>query len=174
MTERPEESLRPLTLIAAHSRNRVIGDRGGIPWRSREDFAHFRSATLGATLIMGRLTHESIGRPLPERRTIVITRNPDWRAEGVEVAHSLQEARALSAAHPFGEEDFVAGGEQIYRLALPVADRQILTTVDLEVGGDAFYPPFDEADWQEVRRISRPENDPPLEWVWWQRVHPGE
>ncbi len=161
---------RPLTLIAAYARNRVIGNRGSIPWHSRPDFEHFKAATIGQTLIMGRLTHESIGRALPERRTIVITRNPDWHDAGVEVAHSLDEAIALSAKRPVGEIDYVAGGAQIYDLALPLADRQVLTEIDVEVPGDAFYPQFDVTQWREIRRISRPENDPPLDWVWWDRA----
>lgn len=161
---------RPLTLIAAHATNRVIGDRGTIPWHSRADFEHFKAVTIGQTLIMGRLTHESIGRPLPERRTIVITRNLEWHEPGVEVAHSLEEAIALSATRPYGEVDYVAGGQQIYELALPLAGAQVLTEVGLEVPGDAYYPEFDAGDWREVRRISRPENDPPLEWVWWERA----
>ncbi len=160
---------RPLTLIAAHSRNRAIGHHGDIPWHSREDFAHFKAATIGQTLIMGRLTHEAIGRPLPERRTIVITRNPEWRADGVEVVHSLEAALALAAERPYGDMDYIAGGQQIYELALPIANRQLLTEIDLEVPGDAFYPEFSEEQWHEVRRISRPDYDPPLQWVWWER-----
>lgn len=161
---------RSLTLIAAYARNRVIGANGGIPWRSREDFAHFKAATTGQTLIMGRLTHESIGRALPHRRTLVISRNPDYRAEDVEVVGSLAEALERSARTPFGDTDYVAGGGQIYDLALPLADRQVLTEIDVEVDGDAHYPEFTPREWREVRRISRPEFDPPLDWVWWERV----
>ncbi|WP_235735036.1 dihydrofolate reductase [Nocardioides alcanivorans] len=154
-----------LTLIAAHARGRVIGNGPDIPWHSREDFAHFKATTLGHTLVMGRLTHESIGRPLPGRRTIVITRNPDWAADGVDVAHSLDEALALAE----GSEVFVAGGAQIYALALPRATHQVLTEMHIEVEGDAFYPAFDEAEWVETRRESRRDLDPPLDWVWWAR-----
>lgn len=154
-----------LTLIAAYGHDRVIGDGPAIPWRSREDFAHFKATTLGHTLVMGRVTHESIGRPLPGRRTVVITRDPSWSAEGVEVAHSLDEALALTA----GDEVFVAGGAQIYALALPYATHQILTEVDVDVPGDAFYPSFTIEEWSEVRREARPDIDPPLVWVWWER-----
>lgn len=161
---------RSLTLIAAHARNRAIGAHGGIPWYSPEDFAHFKAATMGQTLIMGRLTHESIGRVLPGRRTLVISRNPDYRDDGVEVVGSLADALERSRQHPFGEIDYVAGGAQIYRLALPRADRQVLTEVDVDVAGDAFYPTFDTDQWREVRRISRPTYDPPLDWVWWERI----
>lgn len=164
-TSTPEGSRRKVTLIAAYARNRVIGDGPDIPWHSREDFGHFKAMTLGHTLVMGRVTHESIGRPLPGRRTIVLTRDPAWRDDGVTVAATLEEAYALA-----GEtEIFVAGGAQVYAAALPGATHQILTEVDLDVPGDAHYPEFDEQEWREVRRISRPDLDPPLAWVWWER-----
>ncbi len=153
------------TLIAAHAADRVIGLDGAIPWHSSEDFAHFKAATLGHTLVMGRLTHESIGRPLPGRRTIVITRDPEWRDEGVDVAHSLEQALGMAG----DAEVYVAGGAQIYELALGVADRQVITEVGVQVEGDTFYPEFDAGQWREVRRIERPEFDPPLAWVWWER-----
>ena len=155
-----------VTLIAARATNGVIGNGPDIPWHSREDFAHFKATTLGHTLVMGRVTHESIGRPLPGRRTIVVTRDPAWRADGVEVAHSVEEALAMA-----GEaEVFVAGGAQIYAAAMPYATHQVLTEVALGPEGDVLYPDFDAADWVEVRRISRPDLDPALEWVWWERV----
>ncbi|GGD31630.1 dihydrofolate reductase [Nocardioides daphniae] len=155
-----------VTLIAAHSRGRVIGDGPDIPWHSSEDFGHFKATTLGHTLVMGRVTHESIGRPLPGRRTIVVTRDPAWRDQGVDVAHSIEQAIAMAG----DDEVFVAGGAQIYAAALPLADRQILTEVDVDVPGDAHYPEFDADEWVEVRRISRPDLDPPLSWVWWDRT----
>lgn len=154
-----------LTLIAAYAEGRVIGNGPDIPWHSREDFAHFKATTLGHTLVMGRRTHESIGRPLPGRRTIVITRNLAWHDEGVEVAHSLEDALATAS----GGEIFVAGGAQIYGLALPLATHQVLTEMHLSVRGDAFYPEFDRRAWREVRREPRRDLDPPLDWVWWER-----
>lgn len=163
---RPEPGPRRVTLVAAYARNRVIGDGPDIPWHSREDFGHFKSTTLGHTLVMGRATHESIGRPLPGRRTIVLTRDPQWRDDGVEVAHSVEEAYAMVEPH---EELFVAGGAQVYAATLPTATHQVLTEVDIEVPGDAFYPEFDLAEWTETRRISRPDLSPPLDWVWWER-----
>lgn len=156
---------RRVTLIAAHSRGRVIGNGPDIPWHSREDFAHFKTTTLGHTLVMGRVTHESIGRPLPGRRTIVITRDPAWSDTGVESAHSLDEALAMAG----DAEVYVAGGAQIYALALPVATHQVLTEMHIDVEGDAFYPAFSTDDWVETRRESRPELTPPLDWVWWER-----
>ncbi|QCX27780.1 dihydrofolate reductase [Nocardioides jishulii] len=165
MTGSSDAATPHVTLIAAYAHGRVIGDGPDIPWHSREDFGHFKATTLGHTLVMGRVTHESIGRPLPGRRTIVMTRDRDWRDEGVTVAHSLEEALDLAG----DDEVFVAGGAQVYEAALPVADQQILTEVDIDVSGDAFYPEFDPAEWTEVRRISRPDLDPPLSWVWWTR-----
>ncbi|WP_426246645.1 dihydrofolate reductase [Nocardioides sp. LHG3406-4] len=155
-------SERRVTLIAAYADNRVIGDHGRIPWHIPEDFAHFKAETLGHTLVMGRLTFDSIGRPLPGRRTIVVTRNRSWGADGVEVAHGLGEALALAA----DDEVYVAGGTQIYDLALPLATHQILTEVHLSPPGDAHYPELEAGEWQETRRVTRPD----LDWVWLVRV----
>lgn len=158
---------RRITLIAAYARNRVIGDGLDIPWHSSEDFAHFKRTTMGHTLVMGRITYDTIGRPLPGRRTIVVTRDPEWSADadGVEVAHSFDDALELA-----GDADvYVAGGAQVYALALPHATHQVLTEVHLDATGDVFYPEFDPVEWREVRRESRPELDPPLDWVWWER-----
>src|SRR3954452_10390798 len=96
-----------LTLVAAYADNRVIGDRGRIPWRIPEDFAHFKATTMGGVLVMGRATYDSIGRPLPGRTTIVVTRNHDWSADGVLVSHSLADALELAARH--AGETFVVG-----------------------------------------------------------------
>lgn len=161
----PGATPRKVTLIAAYARNRVIGDGPDIPWHSSEDFGHFKAMTLGHTLVMGRVTHEAIGRPLPGRRTVVLTRDRDWRAEGVRTATTLEEAYALAG----DDEIFVAGGAQVYAAALPGATHQILTEVHVDVPGDAHYPEFDLDEWVEVRRISRPELSPALDWVWWER-----
>ena len=157
---------RAVTLVAAYARGRVIGSGPDIPWHSREDFAHFKATTLGHTLVMGRLTHESIGRPLPGRRTIVVTRDPAWRDDGVDVAHSFEQALELAG----DAEVFVAGGGQVYALAMPYATHQVLTEMHLDVTGDVHYPEFDAAEWREVRREPRPDLDPPLDWVWWERL----
>ena len=153
-----------LTLVAAYARNRVIGAGGGIPWRIPEDFAHFKQVTLGGTLVMGRATYDSIGRALPGRTTVVVTRDPAWSADGVLVAHSVDEALALADTLP--GETYVAGGEQVYAQTLPLATHQVLTEVDLEVAGDTFYPEFDRAEWVEVRRVP----GPGCSWVWWERL----
>ncbi len=153
-----------VTLVAAVAANGVFGAEGGIPWRIPEDFAHFKRVTLGHTLVMGRATYESIGRPLPGRTTVVLTRDPDWSAEGVRVAGSLDEALALSAELP--GEVMVVGGAAVYAAALPVADAQILTEIDLSPEGDTRYPEWDRAEWVETLRLP----GPGLEWVWWERV----
>jgi dihydrofolate reductase len=141
-----------VVLIAAVARNGVIGADGDIPWRIPEDFAHFKRATLGHTLLMGRATYESIGRPLPGRTTIVLTRSPGWSADGVLVAASLDEAVAL--ADELEGDLYVAGGAAVYAAALPVADEQVLTEVDLAPEGDTYYPAFDAQAWPEASRTA--------------------
>lgn len=135
-------------LIAAVGSNGVIGRDNDLPWRIREDLRHFKELTLGQTLVMGRKTYDSIGRPLPGRRTVVVTRQPDWAVDGVEVAHSLQAALELAD----GKDVYVAGGGEIYRQALPHADRLELTEVDQSPAGDVTFPTFDRADWTETAR----------------------
>src|SRR3954453_21059931 len=152
-----------VVLVAAAAANGVIGDRGTIPWRIPGEQRLFKELTLGHTLVMGRATYDSIGRPLPGRTTIVVTRDPEWSADGVLVAHSLDDALALAAAQP--GETYVAGGTQVYEQALPLATHQVLTEVHLSPDGDARYPDFDLAEWVETRRESRDGFD----WVWWER-----
>ncbi len=140
-----------VVLIAAVGRNGVIGRDNDLPWRIREDLQHFKQLTLGHTLVMGRKTYDSIGRPLPGRRTVVITRQPDWAAEGVDVVHTLDDALKLAD----GNDIFVAGGGEIYRLALPYADRLELTEVDRSPEGDVTFPAIDPAAWTETARDPR-------------------
>nr|WP_243731815.1 dihydrofolate reductase [Nocardioides ochotonae] len=137
-------------MIAAVADNGVIGADGTIPWHLPEDFAHFRRTTLGHALIMGRATYDSIGRPLPGRTTIVLTRDRAWSADGVLVAHDLDEALALAAERDVTA--YVAGGAAIYALALPVADEQVLSEVHLSPEGDTRYPDFDRGQWRESAR----------------------
>lgn len=137
-----------VTLIAAVARNGVIGADGGIPWHLPDDFAHFKATTLGHTLVMGRATYESIGRPLPGRTTIVLTRDPGWAADGVLVARSLDEALELAEG-----DVFVAGGAAVYAAAMPRADAQIISEVHQEPAGDTFYPEFDRTEWVETGRV---------------------
>ncbi|HEY0616568.1 MAG TPA: dihydrofolate reductase [Kribbella sp.] len=136
-------------LIAAVGSNGVIGRDNDLPWRIREDLQHFKQVTLGHTLVMGRKTYDSIGRPLPGRRTVVVTRQPDWSADGVEAAHDLETALKLAD----GKDVYVAGGGEIYRAALPYADRLELTEVDQSPAGDVTFPVFDRSHWLETARV---------------------
>lgn len=139
-----------IVLVAALAENAVIGLDGSIPWRIPEDFAHFKRTTLGHTLVMGRSTYDSIGRPLPGRTTIVLTRDPDWAAEGVLVAHGLDAALALAAGLP--GDVMVVGGAQVYAEAMSRADEQVLSLVHQSPDGDTFYPDFDRDEWSEAAR----------------------
>jgi len=146
-------TLPRISLIVARARNGVIGAAGGIPWRLPGEQAYFRQTTMGHPLVMGRKTWESIGRPLPGRRSIVVTRQPGYAATGAEVAASLDAALALCAG---SAEMFVIGGEQLYREALPRADRLLVTEIDADFEGDTFWPAVDPAQWQETSRVPAP------------------
>ena len=140
-----------VTLLAAVARNGVIGVDGGLPWHLPDELALFKRLTLGHVLVMGRRTYESVGRPLPGRTTVVVTRNPDWRAtEGVLRAGGVGEA--LELASRLDEEVFVVGGAQVYAEALASADRLALTFVDSEPEGDTTFPDVDWSQWREVAR----------------------
>ncbi|HEX2892919.1 MAG TPA: dihydrofolate reductase [Marmoricola sp.] len=156
-----------LTLVAAVADNGVIGNHGDIPWRIAADFAHFKALTLGQVLVMGRATYDSIGRPLPGRTTVVLTRDPDWSADGVLVSRDLDEALELAAGLP--GEVFVAGGAGVYAQALDRAHAQVLTEVHLEPEGDTFYPDFDRTRWVETRREPHLDAEIPYEFVWLER-----
>ncbi|HEY8569668.1 dihydrofolate reductase [Microbulbifer sp.] len=151
----------PLAMIVATARNRAIGRENTLPWRISGDLQFFKRTTLGKPVIMGRKTFESIGRPLPGRQNIVITRNPAWSAEGVAVAASLELALELAqqvAARDGAEEVMVIGGAEIYRQAMPLARRLYVTEVDAEVDGDAFFPVLDKT-WQESGRDCYPASE---------------
>ena len=143
-------SLRPtsrpmITLVAAMAHDNVIGIDNTLPWHLPEDLKHFKAVTLGKPVIMGRKTFDSIGRPLPGRLNIVITRQQDWQHDGVSVAHSLEAALALAGAV---EEVCVIGGANLYAQALPLADKLCLTHIELEVAGDARFPTWTADEWQ--------------------------
>lgn len=141
-----------VTLVAAVARNGVIGRDGGIPWRLPEDMAHFKELTTGHAVVMGRKTWESIPerfRPLSERRNVVVTRNPEWRAEGAERAGSIEEALRQLGDEP---HVFVIGGAEVYAVALPYADELVLTEVDAEIDGDTFFPAWDRHAFEEISR----------------------
>jgi dihydrofolate reductase len=137
-----------ITVLAAVGANLVIGRDGDMPWHLPQDLAHFKAATMGHTMVMGRKTYDSIGRALPGRRSIVITRQPGWHAAGVEVAHSLPEALALAGP----TEVFVIGGAQVYREAIPFADQMMLTEIEQSPEGDAFFPTLEPDQWHETTR----------------------
>jgi dihydrofolate reductase len=138
-----------ISLVAALARNRVIGAANRLPWHLPEDLRRFKRLTLGAPIIMGRRTHESIGKPLPGRRNIIVTRAPGASWDGCEVARSLDDAVRLARPAP---EVFVIGGGELYGHALARADRLYLTLIDAEYAGDAWFPAFDADDWREVAR----------------------
>jgi dihydrofolate reductase len=145
----------PITLVAAVGRNGVIGDDGRLPWRLASDLKRFKRMTLGKPLLMGRKTFESIGRPLPGRETIVLTRDTAYSPPGVHVAHTLDAALDLArarAAAMGAAEIVVAGGGELYAQTMPLAQRLDVTQVDLEPAGDARFPRIDEADWAVTER----------------------
>lgn len=161
---------RRVVLVAAVAANGVIGKDGAMPWHLPEDLRHFRDVTRGHPVVMGRVTFESIGRPLPDRANIVVTRRTDWHPDGVEVAPGLDEALELAAAHlDDGGDVMVIGGAQLYQAAMPLADVQVITEVHQEPDGDTFYPAFDRAEWTETRREHRDGFD----FVWLERAAPS-
>jgi dihydrofolate reductase len=142
-----------VVLVAAVAENGVIGNGPDIPWRIPGEQAEFKELTLGHTLLMGRTTFDSIGRPLPGRTTVVLTRDADWHRDGVLVAHDLEQA--LAVADDLPGDLMVVGGAQVYEVALPYADEQVLTEVSLRPEGDVSYPAFDRDEWVETRRDRR-------------------
>lgn len=136
-------------LVAAVAANRVIGVRGRLPWRLPEDLKHFKRLTLGHPVIMGRRTWESIGKPLPQRENIVLTRQPGFEAPGASVASSFSAALALCAGEKVA---FVIGGGDLYREALPFADGLVLTEIHCDYAGDTRFPEFDQRAWKETQR----------------------
>ncbi len=147
-----------VSAIAAVARNGVIGRNNGIPWHLPADLAYFKRTTMGHCVIMGRTSFESIGRPLPKRTNIVVTRSPFWAAEGVLVAHSVAEALRL-ALNTGDTEAFIIGGGELYRQSLHLWDRLYLTEVDVELEGDVFFPSLDFTEWREIRREEQEADD---------------
>ena len=145
-----------ISIIVAASTNDVIGRQGGLPWRLPDDLRNFKRLTMGKPVVMGRLTWESIGRPLPGRQNIVVTRNPGFEAEGCDVVASP--AAALTVAGTAGEVMIIGGG-QIYDLFLPKAGRLYMTRVQCEIDGDTRFPPVDEATWRLVDAEPHPADD---------------
>lgn len=144
----PRIDAKPLGLVVAMSRNRCIGREGGLPWHIPEDLRHFREVTTGHAIIMGRKTHQSIGKPLKDRRNIVITRQKGLDLPGCELAASFSEA--LTMARESDEMPMVIGGASIYEMALPQVTRMFVTELDMEVEGDTFFPPLVPGEWMQV------------------------
>jgi dihydrofolate reductase len=141
------------SLVVAVARNGVIGRDNALPWRLPADLAHFKRVTLGHPIVMGRRTYESIGKPLPGRKNIVVTHDPAYRAPGCTVVHSLDEAwRAAGGA----DEVCVIGGTTLFEETLPLADVIHLTEVQAEVEGDTWFPPFDRGEWHETEVARHP------------------
>jgi dihydrofolate reductase len=141
-----------ISVVAALANNRVIGIENRLPWRLPEDLAHFKALTLDHPILMGRKTFESLGRPLPGRTNIVITRNAGYRPDGCLVADTIP---AAIASCKDADELFFIGGAELYAQAIPLADRLYLTEVDIEAEGDAWFPDYDKAAFREVARVSQ-------------------
>lgn len=139
-----------ISIIVAMAENRVIGVNNTLPWRLPADLKHFRQLTTGHHVIMGRRNYESIGKPLPDRTNIVVTRNPAYQAPGCVIRHSLDDALHIAGNDP---EIFIIGGAEIYRQALDKADRIYLTLVHANIAGDTFFPEFDAREWNESSRL---------------------
>lgn len=145
-----------ITLIAAMARNRVIGRDNGLPWRLPDDMKFFMRSTLGRTVLMGRRTFESLpGGPLKNRLNVVLTRRTDYRPDGCEVVRSVEDALKRYG----GGELMVAGGAEVYALFLPHADRMLLTEVEVEVEGDAFFPEWNPEEWTLVESLEHPADE---------------
>ena len=161
-----------IALIAAMAQNRVIGRDNQLPWRISADLRRFKALTMGKPIVMGRKTWESIGRPLPGRTNIVITRDAGFQADGCRVVHSIEQALEVAAGH---EQVMIIGGANLYQQMLGRADRLYLTLVKAEVDGDAWFPEFDQAEWREIGRESHgadADNEYDYEFITLERAHP--
>lgn len=155
-----------LALIAAVAKNGVIGIENRLPWHLSQDLQYFKATTLHHPILMGRKTFESIGKPLPKRRNIVITRNVGWQASGCDTFHSV--AAALAACS-HEAQIFVIGGEEIFKAVFPFATYLYLTEIHQIFSGDAFFPDYDKAAWQEISRVSRQEDGVIFDFVVYKR-----
>ena len=156
------EGVSRISILVAMARNRTIGVNNTLPWRCPEDLTRFKALTMGHHIVMGRKTYDSIGKPLPGRTTVVVTRNRELKIAGCLVAHSLEQAIAACQAD---EEIFVVGGAELYAQALPLAHTLYITEILEEVAGDAHFPEFDHAQWREISRERRRQEAPqPLEY----------
>jgi len=147
--------MKKVTVVAAMARNGAIGLDGRMPWHLPAELGHFKKTTWGKPIIMGRKTFQSIGKPLPGRQNIVVTRSRKFTADGCDVAGSLKAALEIAD----GDEVMIIGGGQLYRQAMPLAQRLIITEVDCEPEADTWFPEWDVNQWEEVRRESFPADD---------------
>ena len=145
-----------LSMIVAHANNRVIGKNNDMPWHLPADLAYFKKTTLGKPIIMGRKTFQSIGRPLPGRKNIVISRDESYQVEGVEVVNSVEAALALVVD---SEEVMVIGGGAIYQHCLAAAQRLYITHIDADIDGDTYFPDYDLSVWEKVASDIRPSDE---------------
>jgi dihydrofolate reductase len=156
-----------IVLVAAVADNGVIGDGADIPWRIPDDLRHFRRVTTGNTVVMGRKTFDSIGRPLPQRTNVVLTRQAGWAHDGVVVAATLEDA--IDKAQAYDGDIMVIGGGQVYAEAMRLADQQILTEVHQSPDGDTHYPAYDAVEWAETKR----EEHDGYDFLWLERIQLG-
>jgi dihydrofolate reductase len=147
-------NIPPISMIVARSRNLVIGKENKIPWKISADLQFFKKVTMGYPIIMGRKTWESIGRPLPGRRNIVVSRNTSYSAVGAELVSSLEQA--LDSLKEFNRV-FVIGGQQLFNQAFPLADELFITEIELQVEGDTYFEIPDPSNWQEIDRVQEKE-----------------
>lgn len=151
-----------ISIIVAMAQNRTIGINNTLPWRCPEDLKHFKSLTMGHHMIMGRKTYDSIGKPLPGRTTVVVTRNPELEIDGCIVTRSLEEAIAACSGD---KEVFIVGGAELYAQAMPLVDTLYVTEIQQDVDGDAHFPAFRQSEWHEVAREPRIQESPqPLQY----------
>ena len=149
---------KKVTLVAAMGLNRAIGLDGKMPWHLPAELQHFKRTTMGKTIVMGRKTWQSIGRPLPGRQNVVVSRDPAYQADGAEVAGSLAQALEIATS----DEVMVIGGGELYALAMPLASRMVLTVIDTEPQADTWFPAWDEHEWQKaiLKRVDADESNP--------------
>lgn len=167
----PGTGMKPrVSLIVAMAKNRVIGINNTLPWHLPADLKHFKALTMGHHIVMGHKTYESIGKPLPGRTSVVVSRNRKLKIEGCIVVHTLEQALAVCAGD---DEIFVVGGAELYAQALPIANKLYITEIQKNVQGDAHFPVLEHNDWQETYREMRSQQEPlPLEYHFttWLRI----
>ncbi len=161
-----------LSILVAMAKNRIIGKNNALPWYLPADLKHFKSLTMGHTIIMGRKTYESIGKPLPGRKNIIVTRRTDFRVNGATVVHSLDVAFGAHKSGAFSDQDdenFIIGGADLYRQTIALSQRMYITEIQHAFDGDTYFPEFDRSEWCELSREhhfseSGKTEEPPLEY----------